>query len=36
MLRDYGTDNMIGLGGLCKMLLPVGWEIEGVDLGSLR
>ena len=33
MLKDYGKGNRITLGGLCQMLLPVGWTIDGTNIG---
>lgn len=35
MLKDYGKNGRITLGGLCKMLLPEGWSIEGTDIDDL-
>ena len=32
VVREYGEEKKIKLGGLCKMLLPQGWEIEGVNI----
>lgn len=36
LLKVYGDGKVIKLGGLCKMLLPEGWTIEGVDLDALE
>ena len=32
LLKEYGEDNKIYLRGICKLMLPFGWEIEGVNI----